>query len=271
MISQRPATSDTNSNAHDDANSDNDNGSHANGSYRGCDLGCHQRNDSNDPCEGCYVGAQIPVLFSGAKDEGPEGQSDKGDDLEPKDIETDSIPSCGDKRPRLSIGLDQWHEPVKVHTTTGVKPRAHDYEVAVQKVLNRAILLYRGYLSTDSPYPSMMDEIRWAKKSWKDACEDCETRLGSNTEIIKLVCDLAWITLCTYLSQITSRSSHFRGRVKSKVQPHIKNMYGFCSVSKPRAVENNVRLVRKLKEKFTFVYAVRFSHLLVYLLTRLCY
>ncbi|KAH9972696.1 hypothetical protein BJV77DRAFT_1131087 [Russula vinacea] len=54
-----------------------------------------------------------------------------------------------------------------------------------------------------------------------------------------------------------SRSSHLRGRVKSKIQPHIKNLYGFHPVSRPRAVEHNIRLARKLKEKFTFLYAER--------------
>jgi len=92
---------------------------------------------------------------------------------------------CGNKRPHSST--DQWRKPVKVHVTTGAKPKAGDYEVAVQRVLGDAIPLYRGYLSSVTPYPGAMDEMRWAKRSWADSCEDCETWLAPNDEIIKLV------------------------------------------------------------------------------------
>jgi len=69
----------------------------------------------------------------------------------------------------------------------GARPKARDYEVAVQKVLAEAIPLYRSYLSEDTPYPGPMEEIRWAKKSWRDACEECETWMASNDKIVKLV------------------------------------------------------------------------------------
>ena len=46
----------------------------------------------------------------------------------------------------------------------GAKPKAGDYEVAVQKVLGEAIPLYCGYLSTVTLYPGPMKEMRWAKK-----------------------------------------------------------------------------------------------------------
>jgi hypothetical protein len=35
-------------------------------------------------------------------------------------------------------------------------------------------------------------------------------------------------------------------------------MYGFAATNKPKAIESNVRLACELKEKFSFVYAVRF-------------
>ena len=45
-------------------------------------------------------------------------------------------------------------------------------------------------------------------------------------------------------------------------------MYGFIATSKPKAVEGNIKLVRELKEKFSFVYAVcMFLYLFAYLLT----
>ena len=110
---------------------------------------------------------------------------DEGD----QDAEDDSTsPSCGDKCPRSNTGsANRWREPIKIHTTKGAKPKAGDYEVAVQKVLSEAIPRYRGYLSTITPYPGPMEEMRWAKKSWKDACDECETWMALNDEITKLV------------------------------------------------------------------------------------
>jgi hypothetical protein len=105
------------------------------------------------------------------------------------DDEGNAAHNCGDKRPHSStVSAIKWRKPVKVHATTGVRPKAGDYEVAVQKILAEAIPLYRGYLSTVTPYPGAMLEIRWAKKTWKDSCEDCETWMIPNDEIIKLVC-----------------------------------------------------------------------------------
>jgi len=185
---------------------------------------------------------------------------------EDQDVEDDSTSfSCGDKRPRSRTSSTyQWREPVKVHATKGTKPKAGDYEVAVQKVLSEAIPRYRGYLSMVTPYPGSMDEIRWAKKSWKDGCDECETWMESNNEIIRLVsARLLTISLRSPLPKITNRGSHFRGRIKTKVQPLVKSMYGFAAVSKPKAVDHNVKLARALKDKFGFIYAVRVSLLFV--------
>jgi hypothetical protein len=105
-----------------------------------------------------------------------------------EDNSTSGSPSCGDKRPHSStVPAHVWHKPIKVHVTTGMKPKAGDYEVAVQKVLSEAITLYRGYLSMVTPYPGPMEELRWAKRSWKDGCEECETQIAPNDKIIKLV------------------------------------------------------------------------------------
>jgi hypothetical protein len=69
----------------------------------------------------------------------------------------------------------------------GTKPKAGDYEVAMQNILTVAICIYRGYLCTETPYPGAMVEIRWAKKAWMIGCEDCEARISYNSEIIKPV------------------------------------------------------------------------------------
>ena len=65
--------------------------------------------------------------------------------------------------------------------------------------------------------------------------------------------------------KITSRSSHFRGRVKTKVQPLVKTMYGFAGNSKSTSIDYNIKLARELKNAFGFVYAVRLSSLFTYI------
>lgn len=122
-------------------------------------------------------------------------------------------PVSGDKRshsrmaPAVPLRL-----PIKVHATTGAKPRAGDYEVAVQTLLAEAIPLYRGYLSTETPYPGPMEEMRWAKRSWKDSCEECDIHMTFNGEIIKLVSDaLDWWSVlldCTHLSERSPIAAH---------------------------------------------------------------
>ncbi len=116
-------------------------------------------------------------------DEWEEREDDEGNTMSP---------SCGDKCPHSHTGSGggpsyKWCKPVKVYATTGAKPKAGNYEVVVQKVLNEAIPLYCSYLSMVNPYPEPMDKIRWVKKSWRDACEQCETHMAPNNKIIKLV------------------------------------------------------------------------------------
>jgi hypothetical protein len=98
-------------------------------------------------------------------------------------------PTTGEKRPHSPAGDEhRWCQPVKVHTTTGAKPKAGDYEVAVQNILTIAIGIYRGYLSKADPYPGSVTEMRWAKKAWRDGCDECGAHIHHNGEIIKLVC-----------------------------------------------------------------------------------
>jgi hypothetical protein len=122
-------------------------------------------------------------------DESPGSYGNNLNDFENEleEWEDDEIsPGCGHKRPRTG-SAHSWRKPVKVHVTTGMKPKAGDYEIAVKKVLSEAIPRYRGYLSMSAPYPGPMEEMRWAKKSWKSGCEECLTRMAPNNEIITLV------------------------------------------------------------------------------------
>jgi hypothetical protein len=82
----------------------------------------------------------------------------------------------------------EWCWSVKIHATRrGVKPKAGDYEVAVQNILSSTISIYHGYLSMITPYPDPMKEIRWAERAWKAGCEECKVKILYNGEIIALV------------------------------------------------------------------------------------
>jgi hypothetical protein len=59
-------------------------------------------------------------------------------------------------------------------------------------------------------------------------------------------------------SKITLQTSHFRGRLKSKVQPHIQNAYGFVVPDTPKTLQDNITLVNVLKDNYHFTYRVRF-------------
>lgn len=110
-----------------------------------------------------------------------------------------SSPNCSNKCSCSHMGpAVQLHKPIKVHATMGAKPKAGDYKVAVQTVLAEVIPLYCGFLSTETPYPGPMEEIRWAKKSWKDSCKECDVQMAFNSEIIKLVSDMSY--RCTVLT-----------------------------------------------------------------------
>ena len=131
------------------------------------------------PDVGEYDDYMVDNLDQGYQDE---------DDME----QDDSLltgPDVGDICPHSPAGSESdWQNPVKIHATRGSKPKAGDYEVAVQNVLSSAIGIYRGYLSTVNPYPDPREEVRWALRAWKAGCEECDSRILSNREIIKLIC-----------------------------------------------------------------------------------
>jgi len=55
--------------------------------------------------------------------------------------------------------------------------------------------------------------------------------------------------------QITSRGSHVRGELKTKVRPIIES-YGFESGQHKRTIKSNRELAEDLKEGYKFVYQV---------------
>jgi hypothetical protein len=149
------------------------------------DVGSNVNNDAEDP--GSNVD-NLDAFGNELEDPNDEYPNDEDPDEDLNGEDNLASPGCGDKRRHSHTGLtSQWRNPVKINLTTGVRPKARDYEAAVQTVLAEAIPLYRGFLSLVTPYPASMDELRWAKKSWKDACEKCETLMTPNNEIIKMV------------------------------------------------------------------------------------
>jgi hypothetical protein len=110
-------------------------------------------------------------------------------------IEHDKVtsPSCGDKHPRSLTDSDQLRsvrQPVKLHVTTGTKPKAGDYEVAVKAIIMEANTLYRGHLSVKTPYPTLVEEADWAASSWDYGCKKCHTQMACNDELIGMVRDI---------------------------------------------------------------------------------
>jgi hypothetical protein len=160
------------------------------------DVGSNINNDTEDP------GSNIDNLDAFGnehyelKDPNDEYPNDEDPDEDLNGEGNLASLGCGDKRRHSHTGLtSQWRDPVKINLTTGVRPKARDYEAAVQTVLAEAIPLYHRFLSLVTPYPASMDELRWAKKSWKDACEKCETLMAPNNEIIKMVSAGCWLLL----------------------------------------------------------------------------
>jgi hypothetical protein len=77
-------------------------------------------------------------------------------------------------------------------------------------------------------------------------------RMALNDKIIKLVDAHAYICQPMHHAYIFQ----FCGQIKTKVQPLIKSMYRFAKNSKPRDIDNNIRLAFNLKDRFDFIYDI---------------
>jgi hypothetical protein len=119
---------------------------------------------------------------------GDENDENQEEDNEEGNTDHSPSPQIGNKCPHSPMGTQgNWRLPIKVHVMTGAKPKAGDYEVAIQNILSVAICIYCGYLCTETPFPGLMVEVRWTKRAWLEGCEECEARIQFNSEIIKLV------------------------------------------------------------------------------------
>ena len=120
--------------------------------------------------------------------------NDNGDDNEEEFGEDDirgrsQSPQVGQKRPRspMIIPDGTTRKAIKVKEGKG-KPKADDWEPAVQDVIPEAILLYENKLVSETPYPDHMQEMVWAKAAWQDGCRECEVKIHHNSKLLKIVC-----------------------------------------------------------------------------------
>ncbi|KIM88272.1 hypothetical protein PILCRDRAFT_62582, partial [Piloderma croceum F 1598] len=119
------------------------------------------------------------------------------------------------------------------------RPKAKDYDDVTQEVLAVAIAVYRCLICTDTPFPDHAKELEFAKIRWKIGCKKLDIRLEMTPELVKM---------------ITSRGSHVRGELKTKVRPIIEH-YGFESGQHKRTIKRNRELAEELKEGYNFVYS----------------
>lgn len=121
--------------------------------------------------------------------------------------DTTSTPTSGKKRPREADepNLAEALVFVKVAKTSGGKPRpkASDYDVVAQEVLNLANAYYRCLISTRNAFPEPAMELEFTKEAWKFAHGKVNLPLRRlDADLGKVVCQL----LPSFLSLLT----HFR-------------------------------------------------------------
>ncbi|KAG1738658.1 uncharacterized protein EDB91DRAFT_1249196 [Suillus paluster] len=139
--------------------------------------------------------------------------------------------------PSLQQGEQQL--PCKIHQSKG-HVAAQDYEVvAVQQLIKFVISHFCVQLASEYAYPDHMTQVLWAKEAWKEACSSYEIDMGFNGEIIQM---------------ITHRTLHLTSKVKRKVCPLVKNIYGFKSTNRESIKSRNRKLTCQLKDKFGLCY-----------------
>lgn len=96
----------------------------------------------------------------------------------------------GNKRPRSPNALAAASQPlkkaVKLYASVN-KPKAGDYHATARSLLKVAIRLFRGKLSTETPWVNGMLGMTWAKSSWMEGCKMYDSWTAYNTELVKLV------------------------------------------------------------------------------------
>ncbi|KAJ7092927.1 hypothetical protein B0H15DRAFT_165265 [Mycena belliarum] len=146
--------------------------------------------------------------------------------------------SAGDKRPRSPSDDLRVAQAQKTGTTTG-RPKAADFDDVTREVIALAIAIYRCYLSVVHAFPDHAMEQDFLHKAWAEACRQLKIVMDITPTISKL---------------ITSRGSHLRGELKTKMRALVELMYGFSSGENKKTIARNRKLAEELKENLTFTF-----------------
>ena len=120
---------------------------------------------------------------------------DNGDDDEEEGfVEDDNrghsqSPQVGQKRllARTITPNGMARKLIKVQEGKG-KPKAEDWEPAVQDVIPGGFFSYKNKLVSETPNPNHMQRIVWEKAAWQDGCRKSEVKIYHNGELLKIVC-----------------------------------------------------------------------------------
>jgi hypothetical protein len=67
------------------------------------------------------------------------------------------------------------------------RPVARDFDELGKAVLSTAQLRYEAYVCTQWPYPSVDQQIDWAREAWASACRNRDAYGELTDKIVKLV------------------------------------------------------------------------------------
>jgi hypothetical protein len=87
----------------------------------------------------------------------------------------------------------------RIRESTSKSLRISDYEPVAQRVFALAVKSYKAFLSTEEGYPDKLQELTFAKQSWKVACKRAGIEMEHNEEIIKMVCHIICTTSISHV------------------------------------------------------------------------
>ncbi|KAG9219741.1 hypothetical protein CCMSSC00406_0010330 [Pleurotus cornucopiae] len=153
-------------------------------------------------------------------------------------IMRDPSPNAGEKRSRSSDS-DDLRSVKEAKQQTHGRPKQADYSPLVQEVITVAIQLWRLKIFCENAFPTVQDEGRWIGEVWRQACVKLQVEHALDMNISRL---------------ITSRTSHTRGEVKTKVKAFVPSIFDLESSQHPKVIEKMRSRAAKLKDGYNFVY-----------------
>ncbi|KAJ8689996.1 hypothetical protein PTI98_012841 [Pleurotus ostreatus] len=122
---------------------------------------------------------------------------------------------------------------------TNARPKQADYSPLVQEVITVAIQLWRLKIFCENAFPTVQEEAKWVGEVWRQACVKLQVEHALDMNISRL---------------ITSRTSHTRGEVKTKVKAFVPSIFDLESSQHPKIIEKMRSRATKLKDGYNFVY-----------------